>query len=89
MYSTQFAMAYDPALCGRVTAAVASEHQAGNTDAEPERWVSSNRHYWAASPGWSEAWESALASENPDPGADASVITDGQILSAVQELLSA
>lgn len=86
-YNTQFTMAYDPALNGRVIAAVASEHQAGNTTEEPERWMADNRHYWAASPGWSDAWESAVASDNPDPGADEAVITDQQILSTVQALL--
>lgn len=86
-YHAQHQMAYDSALNGRVTAAVASENQAGNTEADPERWTADNRHYWAASPGWADAWESALASDNPDPGADEAVITDQQILSAVQSLL--
>jgi hypothetical protein len=86
-YYAQHQMAYDGALVGRVTAAVAGEHQAGNTTQDPEQWTSQNRHFWAASPGWADAWDSAVAAENPDPGADPAVITDAQILSAVQALL--
>lgn len=86
-YHAQHQMAYDSALNGRVIAAVAGEHQAGNTTEDPEAWTAANRHYWAASPGWSDAWDSAVASDNPDPGADGAVITDQQILSSVQSLL--
>lgn len=58
-------------------------------------WVEQNRYVWASSPGWGAAWDSALAAHPPDtepdyqPGADASVITDGQILSTVQLLVGA
>lgn len=86
-YHSQYLMAYDSDLVGRVIAAVASEVQAGSTDVDPEQWTADNRHAWAASPGWSDAWDSALAAQNPNPGADESVITDQQILSAVQSLL--
>jgi len=40
------------------------------------------------SPGWADAWASALASSNPAPGRDPGVITDGQTLSAVQAWLA-
>lgn len=86
-YYTQFVMAYDTDLTGRVVSAVASENLAGHTEEDPERWAAENRHFWAASPGWAAAWESALASENPSPGKDPAVITDAQILSTVQLLL--
>ena len=82
-YYSQHLMAYDPALNGRVVAAVASE----NTTEDPERWTADNRHYWCAPSDWAEAWDSALAADNPDPGADDSVITDQMILSSVQALL--
>jgi hypothetical protein len=39
-------------------------------------------------PGWADAWASAIASDNPQPGKDPGVITDGMILSAVQAWLS-
>jgi hypothetical protein len=51
-----------------------------------EHWVYENALRLAAQPGWSQAWESALASGNEDPGSDVTVITDGMILAAVQEL---
>jgi hypothetical protein len=49
--------------------------------------VSINARRLAIQPGWREAWESALASGVENPGADPAVITDGQILAAVQSLL--
>jgi hypothetical protein len=56
------------------------------------QWVDNNRYVWAASPGWGAAWDSALAAHPPDtepdyrPGRDPAVITDGMILSTVQQL---
>lgn len=88
-YHAQYQMAYDQSLCGRMVAATASEHQAGNTQEDPERFVADNRHYLVASSEWAAAWDSALAAENPDPGADPGVITDQMILSSVQSLLGA
>lgn len=86
-YYSQFQMAYDSDLTGRVIQAVASEVQAGHTTADPAQWAADNRHHWAASPGWDAAWDSALAAQHPNPGRDGAVITDGQILAAVQALL--
>jgi hypothetical protein len=86
-YFSQYQMAYDSDLAGRVTQAVASEVQSGHTDVDPERWAADKRHHWAASPGWDAAWESALAAQNPNPGRDGAVISDLMILSTVQALL--
>lgn len=53
-------------------------------------WV--DEHSWdlAAQPGWADAWASAQASHSADadydPGSDEAVITDAQILAAVQAL---
>ena len=82
MYLTVSVIAKDPAMHARVTAC-AAEQQVDN----PETWTSELRWKWAAQPDWDEAWESAVASGNSDPGADPAVITDGQILSAVQAIL--
>ena len=38
-------------------------------------------------PGWAAAYEYAVNSNNPNPGADEAVITDAMILSAVQLIL--
>lgn len=82
-YATIAAISQNGALYQRLTAAAAQE---GKDDTSPGSWVS--RHIWtlAASPGWSEAWESAEAGGVTDPGANEGVITDGMILAAVQPL---
>jgi hypothetical protein len=84
-YLTQSHIASNGSMMDRLAQAAASEGFG-----EPDSWASNNRRVWAASPGWDAAWESSLAShpDDPtyDPGADEAVITDGMILSAVQEI---
>lgn len=86
-YLTQNEISTNGAMFGRVAQCAASE---GVPD--PNTWADVNRREWAASPGWDTAWESARASHggNPsyDPGSDEAVITDGQILAAVQGMQS-
>lgn len=56
-------------------------------EGKSQDWARENFMLICGSPGWAEAWASASA--NPDienPGKDPGVITDGQILSAVQGL---
>jgi hypothetical protein len=82
MYSTIAAMAYDSALFNRCVAAAAEEQKT-----KPyESWVADNRWDLASSPGWWEAWESAVASGNPSPGDDPTVITDEMILASIQPM---
>lgn len=82
MYSTIATMANDSFLARRLTAAAAQEGKS-----KPyESWVNEYRWELASTPGWSAAWESAVASGNPNPGDDAGVITDGMILAAVQPM---
>lgn len=61
-------------------------------------WTLANQYRWAASPSWGEKWAYALETHPPDPtgdtppyqpGADAGVITDADILTAVQALAPA
>jgi hypothetical protein len=86
-YLTQSTIADDPWMALRVAACAA---QQGCTDVgiDPDLWAREWRRVWSASPGWDAQWESALA--RPDnapgyqPGMDAAVISDGQILSQVQ-----
>jgi hypothetical protein len=68
----------------RTQACVATEGEL-----EPEQWVS--EHIWemAAAPGFGDAYAYAVASENPRPGNDPAVITDGMILGAVQAIRNA
>lgn len=63
----------------RVAACAAQEGEA-----DPDAWAWNTRWEWAAAPGWGDAFASAEASGNPDPGADEAVITDAQILTQVQ-----
>lgn len=82
-YLTQNSIASSSGMFWRVAQAAAEE---GIT--EPDNWTQENRRFWAAAPGWDEAWESYLVS-NPDatdPGLDEAVITDAQILSQVQAM---
>ena len=53
---------------------------------EAQSWVWAHRWQYAAQPGWGDAYSSALAADNPNPGRDPSVITEGMILSATQAL---
>ncbi len=68
----------------RLTACAAQEGKGGLVG--PEKWLDAHAWALAAQPGWADAWAYAVASNNPDPGADAGVITDGMILAAVQPM---
>jgi hypothetical protein len=86
-YATQSLIAQDQDFINRCNAAAAVEvdpavHENSLT------WVQQNIWQLATSPGFDAAYESALASGIGRPGWDDSVITDGQILSAVQGLLA-
>jgi hypothetical protein len=72
-------MAADMDLTSRCSAAAAQE---GKPD--PRQWTADRMLTLAASPGWADAWASAIAGGTQSPGRDGAVITDGQILSAVQ-----
>ena len=90
-YLTQDEIGTNPSMNKRVAQAAAQENKGDDADA----WTFANRRYWAAAPGWDDAWESARVShpddgdpETPeyDPGADEGVITDGMILSQIQSM---
>jgi hypothetical protein len=52
-------------------------------------WGIEHRMQVAAAPGFAEAYESAIVAEVPNPGLDPAVISDPQILSAVQAVAAA
>lgn len=94
-YLSIAAIASDQFMAERMNAAATQQSYLGNVammPSDPLTWVSLNRYVWASSPGWGAAWDSALAAHPPEtepdyePGKDSAVITDGQILSAVQVL---
>ena len=79
-YATIASITESPSLFRRIKACAAEQ----KVMKPYQEWVWD--HLWdlAAAPGWAAKWASALASDNPDPGADESVITDGDLLAAVQ-----
>jgi hypothetical protein len=74
-------MAQDNDLALRVQACAAQE-----IDGNPYAWQADHMLDLAASPGWDQAWTSALAAGTETPGRDPGVITDGMILSGVQAI---
>lgn len=83
-YLTQSTIAADQHIHERVAQCAAQEDAPG----DPDTWAFDHRRDLAAAPGWSEAWESAVAGGVEDPGADEAVITDAMILSQVQAMLT-
>jgi hypothetical protein len=84
-YSTGHLISQDQDLRNRAAIAVAEQ---GTIPAgDEEHWVFTHCRRLGTQPGWREAWESALANGVERPGADPAVISDGQILAAVQSLL--
>lgn len=81
-YWTIDQMAIDSDLFARVRACAAQEQ-----DDDPNEWASANMLRICASPGWDAKWDSALAGGVEHPGRDEAVISDGDILSAVQAVL--
>jgi hypothetical protein len=82
------ALAADADFALRTTAAYATETVGGEHD-DPAAWQADHAWDMAAQPGFGDAYASALASNNPRPGQDPAVISDPQILSAVQSLAGA
>jgi len=82
-YASQAQLANDAAFRNRVSACAAVEiphtHQ-------PVQWT--NDHIWwvSAAPGFADAYEYAVNTGVVNPGGDPAVITDSQILSAVQAI---
>lgn len=83
-YKTINQCANDDALLGRVTAAAGQEAGAREDPRDPSLLVVSLRWPVATASDIEAAYASAIAGDNPDPGGDESVITDGMILGVVQ-----
>jgi len=80
-YSDVALLSSDNDFIARTRAAAAQEGEA-----DPVQW--SNAFIWqmAGSPGFGDKYASALAAEVPRPGNDQSVISDPEILSAIQAI---
>lgn len=61
---------------------------ATETSSEPQQWAADHQWQMAATPGFGDKYASALANGVGRPGNDQSVISDGDILSAVQALMA-
>jgi hypothetical protein len=84
-YSSQAQLAYDNDFRNRVAAAASIEVDKTH---QPLQWAEDHAWWMSASPGFAEAYESALAGSVERPGNDPSVISDAQILSAIQALIT-
>ena len=89
-YNTIADMTDSLSLVRRLSAAAASEQAAGAglDPVDPGQWAATYRWHLVSAPGWDEAWASAEAAGNPDPGRDEAVITDAQILSQTQAVIA-
>ena len=76
-------LAFDADFTLRTAACYASE----TASPDPNSWAAAHMWQVAAAPGFADAYASAVAGEVPNPGRDAAVISDAQILSAVQPLI--
>jgi len=86
-YATQSLLAQDQDFLNRCNAAAAKEIPPASPTS-PLWYVATYIWTLAAAPGFDAAYDSALAAGIARPGWEASVISDGQILSALQALLA-
>lgn len=77
-------LARDPDFETRVAACYGTETMAQ----DPESWAVTHQWLMASQPGFGEAYSYAVNAGTPNPGRDPSVITDPQILSAVQLIMA-
>lgn len=85
-YQAIMSMAQSGALRERVMACAAEQGEA-----DPPGWSTTNMWKIAASPGWADKWSYAVdaltVNQNPELGARTDVISDEDILAAVQAVL--
>ena len=76
----------DSDFLSRCAAAYSTETLASADRENPSQWISDHAWDMASQPGFGDAYASAIASGVENPGRDAAVISDAQILSAVQSI---
>lgn len=81
-FSDIAAIAEDNNIQRRIRAAAEQENVQPNAGV----WVASAMWQFAVQPSWADKWASAVAAGKPDIGSDPTVITDADILAAVQAL---
>jgi hypothetical protein len=80
-YWEQSELAGDQDFAARVTACASSEQYL-----DPWTWAAVHAWELAAAPGFADAYSSAIAGAVEHPGRDPAVISDAQILAAVQTI---
>jgi len=88
-YSDIALLAEDFDFKQRVAAAYATETLDDSSHEIAPRWAQDHAWETAAQPGFGDAYASALAGNVERPGNDPSVISDEQILAAVQAIMGA
>jgi len=76
----------DADFIARTAAAYATEALSDPDRENASNWATVHAWDMAAAPGFGDAYASAIAGGVPNPGRDPAVITDLQILSAVQAI---
>jgi cytochrome c5 len=76
----------DTAFISRCSACYAIESAGAPGAKNPSQWAMENCWALAAQPGFGDAYGYAIANGNTEPGKDPAVITDAQILAAVQSI---
>lgn len=87
-YADLATLAFDRDFLMRTAAAAAAE-PAPLDPADPVTWAEHHRWDMAAAPGFADAYATAILNGVERPGNDPAVITDPQILAAVQSLTAA
>jgi hypothetical protein len=85
-YSDVAELSGDSFFINRVAACYAIE--TGGDKQNPQQWAMEHNWEMAAQPGFGEAYTYAKDTDVPDPGKDVGVITDNQILGAVQSIIT-
>lgn len=88
-YADVAALAADQDFALRTTACVAIETLQTDLQVDPGSWQSQHAWEMAAQPGFGDAYASALAGNAQEPGKSQAVISDLQILGAVQAIMAA
>lgn len=83
-YSDQALLSNDPDFRDRIAACASIEVDLG--EIHPVTWAVNNQWTISAAPGFGDAYASAIINGIVRPGNDPSVISDGDILAAVQSL---
>jgi len=87
-YSDVAALSGDVNFILRTSACYAIETADAETKKNPQQWAMDHAWEMAAQPGFGEAYTYARDTDVEDPGNNPGVITDAQILSAVQSIMS-